>query len=143
MTVQVLKKLVFYVTCCFRSPFKRSDVAVPVQNLEHSHPPPRGCRCGTRQHVYEYTDKIRGYWAPIYVGYFHWVPCPVHSCEHSPSSEDTTEMRDTTLSAVPEQTDDESMFEQECLCSEDAQIELDPELSERKAYWFIRRDNVW
>ena len=145
MTVQVLNKLVFYATCCLWSPFKGSQVAVTVQNPEHSPPPPprRACRCGRRQRVYEYTDKFRGWEHWIDVGYFDWVPCPVHPCEHSPSSEVTTEMRDTSLSAVLEKTDDESVFEQECLCSEDAQIELDPELSERKAYWFIRRDNVW
>jgi len=144
MTVQVLKKLVFYATCCFWSPCKGTEMAVPVQNPEHSPPPPRrACRCGTRQRVYEYTDKFRGWEHWIDVGYFDWVPCPVHPCEHSPSSEVTTEMTDTNSSVVLEQTDDESVFEQECLCSEDAQIELDPELSERKAYWFIRRDNVW
>ena len=136
-----LRKLAFYTTCGLCSRARGTPVKIPE---EWPQPSPKTCKCGNKEPVYEYTDLFRPVRYHFLIGYITWIPCPLHPCEHSPSVEDTVASTgtDRSTSAVTEETACESMIAQKCLCSKQAQIDLDPELKELQAEYSVVRD-VW
>lgn len=74
----------------------------------------------------------------------HWLDhlgsMPIHPCQHSPSSNAT---RTIDIKASSDEAESPSLLEEQCLCSKEAQIELDPELQKLQDHWFRERDNIW
>jgi|SRR5271170_230291 len=133
-----LKSIWSYTTCGSCYQVRRThSVEVPREGCLAL---PRICKCGTTDPVYEDTDKFRPAFTRICIGYITWVPCPLHPCKHSPSFVTSANgagslMRDDMTIGSADAT--------KCLCSIDAQIELDPKLVEQRDYWFHERDKTW